>query len=91
MVFSRHADFNGCYRTIWDDKSRYLCVSVGNLTPTNDMHTQKKKKKKKKGTLKSKKQGWFCLFQQQSSIQGLAVHGSVIQQLATNQVSCNQN
>ena len=54
MVFSRHADFNGCYRTIWDDKSRYLCVSVGNLTPTNDMHTQKKKKKKKIDITKQK-------------------------------------
>ena len=60
MVFSRHADFNGCYRTIWDDKSRYLCVSVGNLTPTNDMHTQKKKKKKKKRHYKAKIRACFA-------------------------------
>ena len=70
MVFSRHADFNGCYRTIWDDKSRYLCVSVGNLTPTNDMHLyyfpkrrfskKKKKKKKKKRHYKAKIRACFA-------------------------------
>lgn len=94
MVLSRHAYFNGYKFTILKDK--YLCVSVGNgpdLTPSNDMHTQKNEEVtlQSKG---SKNQDVFGLFLCLSSIQGLDAgrsRGSVIQQLATNQASHNQH